>query len=269
VYGKTARTKKVNSVSVPLECKIIQDSGAFSDGPSSRLDSMSALHRQIAHMHKYRYSSQVTHMASYDLLIDEKWIDGTRHKRRWSEDDAWGAVYETVNAARYILEWRDKCKQNMGIVVSAQGVTPQQYLACTSLVLRDALVRKTDIFGLGGWCILGKMRSLMPSFEETIKLVVPVVAASNVKHIHIWGVVYAPALGKLLHLCDTHGITLSTDSAGPSLRPAMGEWGYMGWRDKEYKRAPVETRGLERKRHVEAVRNWLRDFRNTDYYCSQ
>jgi len=107
----------------------------------------------------------------------------------------------------------------------------------------------------------------MASFRETISLVVPL-AAQFVNRVHIWGVCYAPALGELLWMCDRYGIKLSTDSSGPQVRPTRGEWGYMGWRDTEYKRSPVEIRGLERARHVVATREWLSKFRELEWYKS-
>jgi hypothetical protein len=124
-----------------------------------------------------------------------------------------------------------------------------------------------DIFGLGGWCIIGKRPvQMMPVFRETMQLVIPFLGREGVKKVHIWGVCYAKALGELLWLCDHYNIALSTDSSGPSLRPAMGEWGYAEWRDPTYQRPPVEIRGLERARHVAATRRCLADFRLTRHY---
>jgi hypothetical protein len=80
VYGKTLRTKLVNHVTVPKGVQVIQDSGAFSDGPGQRLSYEAALERQIAHAERFAYAAQITHRASYDWLIDEKWEGGVRQK---------------------------------------------------------------------------------------------------------------------------------------------------------------------------------------------
>lgn len=261
VYGSTERTKRKNSVRVPPDCAVFQDSSAFSDPPGQRLAFDAALRRQHEHAEEYGYAEQVTGLASYDLLIDEKWTDGIRHKCRWSEEEAEAAVSETVGAARFLARQRNR----IPLILSAQGVTPRQYLDCVKRVI--PYLDDTDILGLGGWCIIGKMpKRMVPAFRDTIRLVIPFIAHEGIKHIHIWGVLYAPALGWLLWLCDQHGIRLSTDSSGPSRRPAFGEWGYADWHDPHYKRPPVETRGLERARHVEAVRDWLANFRQTQYY---
>lgn len=260
VYGATEQTRRTNSVSIPNNVMVIQDSGAFSDGPQYRLDFESALRRQINHAKQYCYTNQITHRASYDLLIDEVWTNGNRHKRRWTVADADNAIKITVAAAKYI-----RLHDSGNLILSAQGVDAFQYLECAQEIA--PLLRDNDIFGLGGWCITGKMPAIMlPVFRETIKEIIPELAKHKIKRVHIWGVVFAPALGELLWMCDQFGMHLSTDSAGPTLKPVMGEWGYADWKAKNYKRPPVETRGLERARHVQATREWLHNFRSTKYY---
>lgn len=262
VYGATVRTRRTNSVAVPSDCAIIQDSGAFSDGPGHRLTFAAAWERQQAHAERYGYAAQITHRASYDLLIDEKWQDGKRSKRRWSEDEAWAAVNETVDAAAYAAGRRD----GLGLVLSAQGVSAWQYLECAKRVIA-LMDMQRDILGLGGWCITGKLpKPIFPVFVQTVRAVIPYAAARGVKRVHVWGVLYAPALAELLYQADQHGIAVSTDSSGPSTRPVFGSWGYADWVDRFYQRPPVGIRGLERARHVQVVRAWLNDFRSTVYY---
>lgn len=270
-----------NGVYVPAGVAVIQDSGAFSDGPSHRLSYADALQRQIEHARYYRYSHQVSHRASYDLLIDETWKDHFRHKERWSEEAGHFAVKATVEAAAFLDQHR---ASGIGCIMSAQGVTHAQYLDCAEQVL--AFVDPAqDIFGLGGWCILGKQPSLLTVFRETIGQVIPLLASHHIQRCHIWGVCYAEALGELLYLCDQHGVKLSTDSIGPSTRPTKGEWGYASWRDGSYKKPSVldsckavnasgykspscapDTRctGQERTRHVQLTRDWLAHFRERE-----
>jgi hypothetical protein len=261
VYGTKNSTKRENAVAIPLSTTVRLDSGAFCDGLGSRLSLEQARTRQLRHAEKYKYMSQVADLASYDLLIDEKWFEGTRYKIRWTESEAKFAVDETVKAAQFATVHRHGFAQ----VLSAQGVTAKQYLDCTRQVV-DCLMAE-DSLGLGGWCITGKMPAhMMPVFRETIWLIVPYAAGAGVKRLHIWGVVFAPALGELLWLCDQFGLSLSTDSAGPQLRPARGEWGYMGWRDSGYCQPPVDIRGLERARHVQLTRDWLSHLSETKFY---
>lgn len=267
ITGASEATRKENRVFVPETCSVIQDSGAFGDGPASRLTYEQAMERQIHHAKKYNYTDLISHVASYDLLIDEKWQDGVRSKDRWSEEDAWKAVEVTVNAAEYISKHRQDIPNQPGLVLSAQGVSAPQYLECVQAVV-PYLDLNHDIFGLGGWCITGRRRKqMLPVLNDTIDLVIPYLAEKKVRQIHIWGVILPEALGYLLWVCDQYGIQrISTDSAGPSWKPAFGDWGYGNWKDYTYQRPPVETRGLERARHVQAVRDWLADFRSTQYY---
>lgn len=261
VYGKSTRTKRNNRVKVPAGVQVIQDSGAFSDRLDRRLSFEAALDRQIAHAETFNYAHQITYRASYDVLIDEKWEGGTRHKERWSEQDGETAANITVEAARYLTHHRHGLK----LILSAQGVTTRQYMDCTKLII--PLMEPGDVFGLGGFCITGmKPKQIMPVFRQVIQEVIPLLGKEGIKQIHIWGVCYAPALGELLWLCDQWNITLSTDSAGASVKPARGQWGYAEWIDRSYQRPPASIRGLERARHVEATRIWLRNFRQTSHY---
>ena len=262
VYGTKV---KENRVAVPDNAAVMQDSGAFCDGPEDRLDYAAALRRQLEHSDKWGYSDKIIYRASYDLLIDETWDgQGNREKRRWTESAANEAVEITVNAARYMRDNYDgPC------VLSAQGVTARQYLECVRRVI-SIMDLSRDILGFGGWCIIGKMpRAMMPVLRDTIDLVIPYAAKQGVKKIHIWGVIYPKALGPLLRACDDYGIQLSTDSAGPQMKPCMGSWGYGEWRNNHYEVADPAIRGLERARHVELTRQWLSAFRRTKYYVQK
>lgn len=261
VCGGTEATKRENNVRIPKDTWVIQDSGAFCDGPGHRLSFDKALERQIRHADKYKYADQITHRASYDLLIDEKWENGVRYKKRWDTEDAWAAVKETVEAAEFAASHRN----GVGLVLSAQGVDAKQYLECAKQVV--PLVTDSDIFGLGGWCLTGKQRKkMLPEFRNTMALVIPFLAESGIKWVHIWGVLFPKALGELLWICDQYGIMLSTDSAGPNKKPALGAWGYREWTDNSYRAVSTDIRGLERAKHVQTARDWLANFRSTKWY---
>ena len=261
IYGASEKTRRKNRVKIPLHTQVIQDSGAFSDGPKSRLSLADALNRQIEHGHEFGYHSQITHRASYDLLIDEVWTNGNRYKRRWSENDAWEAVRETIAAAEYMSKY-----YNGNRVLSAQGVTDKQYLDCATRVM-EWFDLDNDIFGLGGWCISGKMPTMMREpFDDTMTLVIPTLARMGVKKVHIWGVTDVDFLGPLLYLCDDNGLKLSTDSSSASTRPIFGEWGFKGWKNPDFQRPDVSIRGIFRALHVIETRRWLSNLRNTPYY---
>jgi hypothetical protein len=303
--------KKVNSVAVPAGALVLQDSGAFNDAclllrgqerhltmmKQCRLSFKEALKRQERHALDFGYADQLQARASYDVLIDETWTEDvsgllTRRKKRWSETDADLAVEETIAAAAYL----DQHRNGIPCIMSAQGVSPQQYLHCVERIL--PYVREGDLVGLGGWCILGRLHSLLPAFRETMRVVIPFLKREGIRRVHIWGVCFAEALGELLWLCDHdeegnletgHRVQLSTDSVGPSTRPVKrnmqtgyATWGYASWCNPTYPAPPVldsckvkdaqgdktptcapqtRCRGLERGRHVLLTREWFADFR--------
>lgn len=263
VYGTSTESKRENRVALPENTAVLNDSGAFCDGPGDRLSFEAAKARQDEHADKYNFADQRVAQASYDLLIDEKWEGGIRSKRRWSENDAWEAVNITVAAAAYLSQQTVHSR-----VQSAQGVTAAQYLECTYRVL-EHFDPQADIFGLGGWCIFGKMPSYFrPSYHRTISLVIPALARAGVRRVHIWGVIDITCLAPLLWLCDQHDIALSTDSGGPQIRPAaFGEWGYRGWRTTYKKPKNPFLVGLHRAIHCEYTRDWLaHDVRKLKWY---
>jgi hypothetical protein len=75
-----------------------------------------------------------------------------------------------------------------------------------------------DCIGLGGWCLLGRQTNWMPEFFVTCYEVLPLIAAAGIKHVHLFGVLYLPALGGLLWLCDQYNLAVSTDSTRPILQ---------------------------------------------------
>lgn len=289
MYGARKDTKQVNTVTVPDEVQaVLVDSAAFSDKTDERLSFQDALHRQIGHAYRFGYAERVSHLASYDLLIDEKWQDGERSKIRWTRSEASVAVQETVEAAHYLAGQRRFLRgvfgRPVGLALSAQGVEIEQYIRCASQII--PLMEEGDIFGLGGWCITGLLPdAIFPSFCEIMSEVIPYLGLRQIKRVHIWGVIFPEALGYLLYLCDQVGIQLSTDSSGPSRYPTLGQWGYGSWRDPRYKKPSVLAsckvkdeqgrkiptclpgtfcQGLERARHVQLTREWLAHFRERE-----
>lgn len=148
VYGASVRTRVTNRVCVPVGVRVIQDSGAFCDGSGERLSFHDALARQGAHARQFGYEWQITHRASYDLLIDEVWVEGNRYKRRWSVEAADLAVVETIAAARFLSA--EECRGGLGLILSAQGVDAAQYFECVQEIL-PFLDEGRDMLGLGDW----------------------------------------------------------------------------------------------------------------------
>jgi hypothetical protein len=198
------------------------DSGAFSDSPRDRLSAEEALERQlsweIAASEKWaRYSVcssewQARAFVSYDLLIDEVWVGGKRHKRRWSLQQAERAVVETIANAQYLVGQRERLLPRR-LILSCQGVDAIQYRECMQEIL--SIAKPNDIIGFGGWCILGRFKSWMPEFWRTLWATLPLVATNGNRDVHIFGVLYRPVLGGLLWLADQCGLHVSTDSSAP------------------------------------------------------
>jgi hypothetical protein len=176
---------------------------------------------------------QARYIVSYDLLIDEVWTGGARHKQRWSVRDAERAVQVTIDAAHYLASRRAALAPRT-LILSAQGVDAIQYEECAVDVLKAA--QPGDWFGFGGWCILGMRRSWMPVFWQALRRVLPLVAQAGLTHVHIFGVLWRPPLGGLLWLADQHGLTVSTDSKGPIMQTVWTTRTYSNarmpyWRD--------------------------------------
>lgn len=194
------------------------DSGAFTDKPEKRLTPEQALARQLRWeqdaSRKWDMLFRAHGLVSYDLLIDETWIAGAKHKRRWSVDAAEQAVATTIEAARYLASQREQLSPRT-LILSCQGVDAIQYEECLIEVLK--VTQPEDWIGLGGWCILGRQTRWMPTFWQTIHRVLPRIARSGIQNIHIFGVLYQPALGGLVWLADQYGLSVSTDSTAPIL----------------------------------------------------
>jgi hypothetical protein len=196
------------------------DSGAFQDvKPDARLSPAEALDRQLRWegMARQKWESPdwtLARLVSYDRLIDEKWINGKKRKERWSVTEADAAVRETIEAAAYLASQRGRLAPR-GLVLACQGVDAAQYAECAKGVL--AHCRPGDVFGLGGWCILGIQRHWLPTFWAAMRAVLPLVVAAGLAQVHVFGVLWRPALGGLLWLADQCGLAVSTDSSSPVL----------------------------------------------------
>lgn len=195
------------------------DSGAFTHSWANRLSFEQALDNQLAWERKFSrrqgFDWQAYALASYDLLIDETWVNSVKIKRRWSIDEAAEAVNITVGAARYL----NSQKQYLGeryLVLGAQGVNHQQYYRCVSEILELGHLERCWI-GFGGWCVLGlpQFRCWLNEFYLTLNACVPLIASAGVKHIHLYGVLWEPALAPFTWMAHHYGLTCSTDSKQP------------------------------------------------------
>lgn len=265
-----------NGVYVGPDVRVLQDSGAYAEvNWFTRMTFVQALERQERHAEKYGYTDKIVARASYDLLIDHRFaqISGRSHRRimRCTEAEGRVAVDVTVAAAQFLSAHRN----GYNLALNVQGVTPDQYLQCVKLVV--PLLQIGDVLGFGGWCVLGRLPSMMVDFLQVLAKVLPFLAHEGVSHIHLYGCIYTPAISACLAICDHYGITMSLDSAYPTFAPSMGKWGYGSWRMKDYVRPKMLSScsdesctvdmyccGLQRIEHVRLTREWLSFFRDRE-----
>jgi hypothetical protein len=222
----------------PDRLTVLLDSGAFSDPPKKRLSPQGALERQLNWEKQasefWGKPWQVYVLASYDFLIDETWVENEREKRRWSAADAEGAVVETIENARFLASQREALTPRK-LILTAQGVSADQYEYCVDQILEFAT--PDDWIGLGGWCILGTPigKPWLPVFWQVLQRCIPKIAAAGVRHVHIFGCTYLPAISGLLWLADKYGITVSADSSRPILDHTRGDLKKAGARGQNWR----------------------------------
>jgi hypothetical protein len=199
--------------------RVLLDSGAFSDPAEQRLSLQEALERQLAWERSAAASWlcpgwQAQALCSYDSVVREKWTVGADIRPRQAFAQAQTAVADTIAAAAFLAS-RRKALAPRRLVLTCQGIDAWQYGDCARSVLTYA--RPGDTLGLGGWCPLGRHTSALPEFWRTAWQVVPAAAEAGLSAIHLFGVLYLPALGGLLWLCDAFCLDLSVDSTAPVL----------------------------------------------------
>jgi hypothetical protein len=199
---------RVPFTSPDVGCRLLLDSGAFPDVKKGRLTFQQALDRQLDYEVRSNIVSE--RIVSYDMLIDEKLVNGVQVKERWDEGPAWHAVETTIEAARFLTSKREELQPRQ-LVLSCQGVTVKQYVECTKAILEFS--NPEDIIGLGGWCILGRKRAMITQFVDTIREVLPLVKHAGISHVHLFGVGWLVGLyyyAKVLEELELKGGTDTT-----------------------------------------------------------
>ena len=111
------------------EMSLLLDSGAFQDIQSEqRLTFNGALGRQLNFEEKVGFTAN--YIVSYDRIVDESpTVQGKRRKRRVGSRTADRYVEVTIDAAKYFADMRRELSPRR-LVLSNQGVTPDQYVEC-------------------------------------------------------------------------------------------------------------------------------------------
>jgi hypothetical protein len=235
-YTAAWSPRKIGKVEIdPNEVIALLDSGAFTDiRDDARLTPEQSLERQLRWERDFSEMCGSTWraemLASYDRLIDEKLVNGERKKIRWSVREGESAVVETIEAARYLAS-RQRDLWPRSLVLAAQGVDEVQYAECVAEILRFA--DPDDTIGLGGWCILGRRQRLLPVFKRTVETVAPMIARAGLSTVHIFGVLWEPALAYLLAVADEHQLGVSTDSSKPVISVTWSDPRKAGVRSEE------------------------------------
>jgi hypothetical protein len=189
--------------------EVLLDSGAFSDGPQKRKSPLAALRRQMQWEIKGRElwgpDFRASHIVAYDRLMHHFEEDEEAKKR----------TAQTIWACKVLSMWRSDIKPRT-LVMPVQGRTPEEQASCAESILK--LMREEDWIGLGGWCQIGRWKSRYAELEATAETVLPMAAKKGIHHVHIFGVMWEPALEIIDREATKHNMTCSTDSS----RPAMG-----------------------------------------------
>jgi hypothetical protein len=198
---------------------IMLDSGAFQDiRTQDRLTFEGALQRQLDFERDQDFFAN--YLVSYDRIVDESpTVQGQRKKRRVVGQTADRYVQETVDAAKYLADQRDNLSPRR-LILSNQGVSPDQYIDCVKEVLKFA--EPSDVIGFGGFCIIGQIPKYTADYFEVLKRALPLLRRRRIRRIHIFGVGVFKVLIKTHVICSRVGITPSYDTSSLELNAVFG-----------------------------------------------
>lgn len=195
------------------------DSGAFQE-LKNRKPLGIALKRQILFKRRLDLSNVKRCVCfTYDQMkgVDEQIINGRKVKLRGTMGSAQPAIDATLHAARYWNANRDAINGPIGFV--CQGINPDQYINDCALPMLE-LFKDADVFGFGGFCIIGRVPSLKPVFVETFSRMMEILYRKGIEYAHIMGVCVADMIGFATLEAVKWGIKVSTDSSSPEVNGA-------------------------------------------------
>jgi len=218
------------NLTVCPKASIIMDSGGFQKSDMiNRCTPQAAFKRQRSFEYNKRPDGGLPwRYVTYDCLrgVDEEIVTDaeggiSRIKQRGSEETAEPAVRETIFSAEYYASRRDDVEG--GFAYAAQGATVAQYMRCVRALLD--LARSDDWLALGGFCIIGRNRKLVPQFLETCAAVAPLLKKKGTPQVHVLGVGFPDALVPSAQIFRSYGIQYSMDTSGMELQAINGrEW---------------------------------------------
>ena len=200
------------------EVNYILDSGAFQDVKGIRLSFEDALNRQLSF--EKMVGRDAYAIVSYDHLVDEQMVDGVQVKVRVSEDVGQDYVNETIAAARYLSDNRQKLGSRK-LILSCQGANEYQYLDCLDAILDIA--RPGDIIGFGGFCILSKSKEYENQFYKVVTKGMPKIRDAGIDRVHIFGMGVFRALVQTDIFARMNGIECSYDTSAAEINAVFGK----------------------------------------------
>lgn len=195
------------------------DSGAFQE-LKNRKTLHAALKRQILFKRRLDLTNVKRCVCfTYDQMkgVDEQIINGRKVKLRGTHETSQPAIAATLHAARYWNANRAAIKGPIGFV--CQGIDPDQYINDCALPMLE-MFQPGDVFGFGGFCIIGRIPSLKPLFVETFSRMMEILYSKGVEYAHIMGVCVADMIGFATLEASKYGIIVSTDSSSPEVNAA-------------------------------------------------
>lgn len=215
------------SINLDIFTEVLVDSGAYQKKDMlKRLTPERAFKRQREFEFERRpIDGRPWRLMSYDCLrgVDEELREDeqgiTRMKVRGSEETAAPAVALTIEAAEYYAKRAPDVEG--GVALSAQGATVPQYLACARTLVELARPG-LDWLALGGFCIIGRNRKLIPMFLEICETVAQMCRARGIVQVHVLGVACPEAVIGAAAIFRRSGVRLSTDTSGFELQAING-----------------------------------------------
>lgn len=195
------------------------DSGAFQE-LKCRKTLHVALKRQILFKRRLDLSNAKRCVCfTYDQMrgVDEQIINGRKVKTRGTLESAQPAIDATLHAARFWNANRAAIDGPIGFV--CQGINPDQYINDCALPMLE-MFQPDDVFGFGGFCIIGRVPSLKPLFVETFSRMMEILHRKGIQYAHIMGVCVADMIRFSACEAAKYGIIVSTDSSSPEVNGA-------------------------------------------------
>ena len=192
---------------------------AFPGLKTDMISPAESLDRQLSHLESMFSKPKETWVSSYDRLSIEKIINNKiRPCCSKSEIDSQInlSIEKALEYGKYLYSQHSSLKnRKVRIIQTCWGETPSQYQNFVEKIL--PYCKRDDVLGLSGWGIFALEKNYLSTFWDIIFRIVPIIAKSAVKKIHLFDVTWSLSyrgcactpLASLLWLCDKCDLELS------------------------------------------------------------